>query len=106
MEVNKEEIMPWKYALVKVGTEEWPEIDVAEPICMLCEIYDLTGNGKFTAHCSARIQTPGDLKRAYDDVQRDGINEWFYNNGTFTYDHKTGHWNYKYNDDVEIEEDL
>ena len=83
--------MPWKYGLIKVA-DALPLVD--RPECMLVELYDMEDNGEYNSYCKARINNPWALKCAAKDVERDGINEWFFNNGTFNYDHIEDSWIY------------
>jgi len=55
-----------------------------EEICELVELYALDKPEEYSMWCKARIMGPGDLELAYEDIQRDGVDRWFYENGTFT----------------------
>jgi len=83
--------MPWKYGLIKVALED-PL--TAEPECMLVELYDMEKDGEYNSYCKARINCPSALKMAAEDVGRDGVNEYFYKNGVFDYDHIEDSWIY------------
>ncbi len=58
-----------------------------EEICELVEIYDFNPEDPAAtpAFCKARIMSPEELAVAYYDVERDGVNRWFYENGKFTF---------------------
>ena len=71
----------WKYALILVHIEDEGE-DIESEICELVELYVIDGS---PAYCKARINSPEELRNACNDVDRDGINRWFYENGAFTY---------------------
>ena len=81
----------WKYGLIKVETED------GEDLHQLVELTSLNGEG-FTSFCEARINSVIELTRAHDDVQRDGVNTWFFDNGVFSWvmDSLTGqyHWDW------------
>jgi len=86
--------MSWKYAMVKVDFEWWPEVeDSINPVCILAEVYD-DGDGKYTSWCYAHPSNPQELEMAYQDVRRDGVNEWFYKNGTFNRCPRTEKWRF------------
>ena len=75
----------WKYGLIKVAIEE-EGTDCEEQVNLLVELYPLGENGEYNSFCTARIQSIEELQNAQADVKRDGINTWFYDNGTFTWD--------------------
>jgi len=85
----------WKYGLIKV------EDDHGEDLCHLVELVE-DEDGGFTSFCDARIKSVVELTRAHDDVQRDGVNTWFFDNGTFSWvqDSLTGqhHWDWTCNE--------
>ena len=68
----------WKYGMVLVEVNEY-----GEEICELAELYPNKA-GEYTSWCKAHITSPVDLERAMKDVERDGINRWFYENGKFS----------------------
>jgi hypothetical protein len=74
----------WKYGLIKVAIED-EGTDYEEQINLLAELYPLGENGEYDSFCTARIQSTEELQNAQADVERDGINTWFYDNGTFTW---------------------
>lgn len=92
----------WKYALIKVAVED-KGTDYEEQINLLVELYPLGDDGEYDSYCRARIQSLEDLQNAQADVGRDGINEWFYDNGTFTWavckDSFKGEWDWEPNGD-------
>lgn len=70
--------MGWKYGMIVVEIDE-----DGEETCELVELYNLEGEG-YHAFCRARVMSPEELRNAYNDVEHDGINSWFYMNGDFT----------------------
>ena len=74
--------MQWKYAMILVDIDSSNPDDIQE-ICQLVELYDLDGEG-YTSFCKANLLCPEDLKIAAIDIARDGVNYWFYENGTFS----------------------
>jgi hypothetical protein len=83
--------MPWKYGLIKVAGED-PL--TAEPECMVVELYDIEKHDEYTSYCLAHLDSLFSLKLAVKDIERDGVNEYFYNNGSFKYDSVKGTWIY------------
>jgi len=71
----------WKYGLIKVALDG-PSFDTVQ-INMLVELYPLGKTGKYDTFCRASLQTLEDIEMAKRDIERDGINEYFFNNGTF-----------------------
>ena len=90
--------MGWKYGLIKVEIED-EGTDYESQINLLVELYPLGEDGEYNAWCVARPQTIEELKMAQRDIERDGINEHFFNNGTFTYrmceNCNSGTWDWK-----------
>lgn len=93
----------WKYGLIKLGYQgrgievlrEPPEGDEETMICMLVELFP-NDAGEYTAYGSADLNSLWALEAAYKDVQRDGINTWFFDHGAFefraeTEEEKNGH---------------
>jgi len=66
--------MGWKYALILVEIEDGYEQ------CELVELYNIDGEPAF---CKARIMSPEELAMAAKDAEKDGVNRWFFENGTF-----------------------
>ena len=81
--------MNWKYGLILVYREE-----DEEDICHLVELYE-DENGEWNSYCNANIQSIKELGDAYADVRRDGVNEWFYENGSFDYDSVASSWDWE-----------
>lgn len=73
--------MQWKYGLIRVSIND-SENDES---FRLVELYQ-DENNNFTSFCNARIESVEELRAALHDVESDKINEYFYNNGTFTWD--------------------
>tara|TARA_R110000744_G_scaffold13402_7_gene39010 strand:- start:574 stop:873 length:300 start_codon:yes stop_codon:yes gene_type:complete len=72
----------WKYGLIKVAIED-EGADYEEQINLLVELYPLGDNGEYSSFCLARVQSIEEIQNAQKDIERDGINEWFYDNGVF-----------------------
>jgi len=84
----------WKYAQVKVL--ETRCIDGSpEDGCEIFELYDIDGAGEFMSFCSSHFVCLKDLKMAIEDIERDGINTWFYENGIFEYIDGEWEWSRK-----------
>jgi hypothetical protein len=43
----------------------------------------LGDNGEYSSFCLARLQSIEEIQNAQKDIEHDGINEWFYDNGVF-----------------------
>ena len=71
--------MNWKYGLILVEVSE-----DGEQLCELVELYRLDDSDTYGAFCPAQIMSPEELSRANKDVERDGVNRYFYDHGTFT----------------------
>jgi hypothetical protein len=69
----------WKYAQILV---EYSRDDTRY---LIAEVYSLNSNGEYDSFCSANLETVTDLKYAISDIERDGPNTWFYDNGKFTW---------------------
>lgn len=85
--------MNWKYALILVEIDE-----DNEETYELVEIYQLDDSEDFGAFCRARIMSIEELQRANTDVERDGVNRYFYDRGVFSREPaETLHheWNWK-----------
>jgi len=77
------DFIKWKYGLILISIED-KDTDYESEICELVELYQ-DKNGNYTSWCKARINSLEELTNAYNDIQRDGINHWFYKNG-FTHE--------------------
>lgn len=71
--------MSWKYGLILVEID-----DTGEQMCELVELYRLDDSETYGAFCRARIMSPEELANANKDVERDGVNTYFYDNGFFS----------------------
>jgi len=81
--------MRWKYAMILVRIDS----STSKEVCELVELYDKEDDNGFVSFCSTKLLSPQDLLRAAKDVETDGINRWFYDNGVFTYNEdKTLSW--------------
>ena len=96
--------MSWKYGLILIARkgERWPKDPDAkfgiltvcdEDACFLAELYSGKG-GEFHSFCTAEMQSLTDLKAATADVERDGINTWFHDNGKFIWDDEDKEWDW------------
>jgi len=72
----------WKYGLIKVATY----VGGIEQINLLVELYPLGDNGEYNTFCEARPQSSEELQLVQKDIERDGINEWFFDNGAFEWE--------------------
>ena len=89
--MNESEAM-WKYGLIKVAEPEFSDDD---PECMLVELYWV--NGGWKSYCHAHITSVQDLKDALKDVERDGINEDFFNRGAFSWNDSEQDYDWRQN---------
>lgn len=71
--------MPWKYGMIKIFEED------GEDIAHLVELYT-NDNGEYTSFGEPHIASPEALRMALRDVERDGVNTYFYENGKFHWD--------------------
>jgi len=84
--------MSWKYSLIMHdNSDECP--DGHKPKCFIAEVYDLDRDGHYETFCEAKVESMEELKKAYEDIIRDGINMWFYTNGSFS--KKDGEWDWE-----------
>jgi len=81
--------MLWKYAMILVHVDSSDSNDVRE-ICKLVEVYNYEEKD-FMSYCNTDLLSPAELKRAAIDVESDGVNSWFCNNGFFSQDN-SGEW--------------
>ena len=72
----------WKYSMILVDVTA-----AGEEICQLSELYNIGG---LPAFCAATLMSPIELIQAAKDVHRDGINRWFYESGTFSWEKEEG----------------
>ena len=72
----------WKYGLIKVAIED-EGADYETQINLLVELYPLGDSGEYDSFCFARLQSIEEIQNAQKDIEHDGINEWFYDNGVF-----------------------
>ena len=84
--------MSWKYAQVKVAESLFFDGTLEEEYDIF-ELYDLYGEGDFMSFSSTGFTCLQDLKVAIADIERDGVNTWFYDNGTFQY--SLGEWEWE-----------
>jgi hypothetical protein len=94
----------WKYGLIKVATA-YEGDEYEEQINLLVELFPLGDNEEYNSFCNARLMSTEELNSAQKDIERDGINNWFYDNGIF--EHETcshcldGQWDWTPNDELE-----
>ena len=72
------------------NSDECP--DGHKPKCFIAEVYDLDRDGHYESFCEASIESIEDLKKAYEDIIRDGVNMWFYANGRFIKNNNEWDW--------------
>ena len=88
----------WKFGMVLVEICE----RTGEEICELVELYTLEKEDEYSVWCQARLMSPDELELAHADVQRDGINRWFYESGRFSFELDaemgTRQWNWEPNE--------
>ncbi len=83
----------WKYGMIKVAEEH------GEDVCELVEVYSQSGliSGPYTSFCRPFLTSIKCLQMALKDVERDGINTWFWENGTFSWKQNEYFWDWKSN---------
>jgi len=94
----------WKYGLIKVYIED-EGTEFETQINLLVELYPMgeeeEGEELYNMFCKASIRTSEDMRLASADIERDGINEYFFNNGTFKWNVcnkcNDGDWDWKPN---------
>jgi hypothetical protein len=72
----------WKYAQVKVRDIDENDNELTDA-CQIFEVYDLDNDGVYETFSRSSLIDVESLKMAIADIERDGINTWFYENGTF-----------------------
>ena len=79
----------WKYAQVKVKDidDNGNELDDEYQVF---EVYDLDNDGVYETFSKPSLTDLESLKMAITDIERDGINTWFYENGTFEWKSEKG----------------
>jgi len=82
--------MTWKYGLILIAKAQH---EYEDDYCELVELYS-DDDGKYTSFCTARTCTVDSLKLAAKDAEIDGINTYFYDNGTFEYNAMTNDWDW------------
>lgn len=85
----------WKYGLILIKPAEakW-EADY----CELVELYP-DDNGEYTIYAKPQLCNVESINIAQKDIERDGVNTYFYDNGTFSYENGSWVWN-KYDPDA------
>ena len=69
------------------------DVDEGEEVCQLSELFTINGDPAF---CKTDLLSVQELNLASQDVQRDGINKWFYENGTFSWEKEEDMHNYSW----------
>ena len=70
----------WKYAQVKVKDIDDNDNELTDEY-QVFEVYDLDNDGVYEAFSKPSLIDLESLKMAITDIERDGINTWFYENG-------------------------
>ena len=83
----------WKYGLVKVFVQH-EDTEFEEQINMLVELYPLGENGEYDAFCKDDLRSLKELDMARGDIIRDGVNNYFFDNGTFVWDEEERDWDW------------
>ena len=81
--MDKLEKIGWKYGLIKVSVED-EGTEFEEQINRLVELYP-DENENYTMYCEARLMSIEEIEFALADIKEDGINEYFFNTGKFTW---------------------
>ena len=79
----------WKYAQVKVKDIDDNDNELTDEY-QVFEVYDLDNDGVYEAFSKPSLTDLESLKMAIADIERDGINTWFYENGTFEWKREEG----------------
>ena len=84
--------MQWKYGMIKVSEEI--DLETQQTIDDICELVELYYNdkGEYCKFCKPTIMSVECLYRAFADVANDGVNTWFWENGTFSWSSKEKYW--------------
>jgi hypothetical protein len=86
--------MKWKYGMIKVAEEiNLESNEVVEDICELVEIYQ-DGLGEWTSFCRPSVTCLETLNRLHKDINKDGVNTWFWENGTFAWSMEEKFWDW------------
>jgi hypothetical protein len=97
----------WKYAQLLVEERDLEQYNEAQYV--IVELYSLGSDGEYDTFCMAHLQTVEDLKRATRDIEHDGTNTWFYENGVFEWKRINHEWAWDWtkntdNDQIEPDE--
>ena len=95
--------MNWKYGMILIARGKYTytdfegegtgECEIEDDMCMLVELFS-GDSGEYHSYSETSIDSPKELSRAHTDVSRDGVNTWFYENGTFTWNCNKEEWDY------------
>ena len=78
--------------MIKIA--EGTHVDIDKDVCELVELFQ-NDEGEYTSFSQPFLTHPHDLELALKDVKRDGINYYFYNNGTFAWQKDACFWDWK-----------
>ena len=77
-----------KYGLILVHQENGDDYNE------LVELFLNNKTGEWTSFCKLHVSSVSELKDAYNDIKKDGLNTWFFNNGKFEW--IKDNYNYKW----------
>ena len=93
----------WKYGLIKINHKTVNALD--EEYCELVELF-ADKDGEYTVFCKARINSLEEFNAAHKDIEKDGVNTWFAENGVFSYNvNNDGDDFWDWNRNIEIDEE-
>jgi len=87
--------MKWKYGMIKVAEDEFGE--GSDDVCEIVEVFQ-SESEEYTSFSKPFLSSIEDLNIAHKDINRDGINTWFYDNGKFIWKEEFNFWDWKKND--------
>ena len=85
----------WKYALIEIDFPDLWDADDGK-YCELVELYQDV-DGRYTSFCKTNIHSLKELENAHTDVNRDGVNTWFAENGEFIWNREDKFWSWTKN---------
>ena len=81
----------WKYGMIKVAE------DHGEDVCELVELYPSFADNESPSYTRPFLTSLRCLQMDLKDVEQDGINTWFWENGTFSWNQNKYFWDWKSN---------
>ena len=87
--------MNWKYAMILIQKEKSEHED---EVCELVEVFQNEA-GEYTSFSKPFLSCINDLNLAHKDVNADGVNCYFYDNGTFAWSDEYCFWDWKKNEE-------